>query len=159
MNERPAGIHVRIPGGGGLVLYHLVMDLNGMLAVDGQVIDGVPERLAELRNYVTPHLLTAGTHGNPEGCSRILGLQPQAIASGTEKANYVRALGAGHVVTLGNGANDVEMMDEATLSIAVLGAEGLCSRLLSSADVIVMHPCDGLDLLLKPTRLIATLRW
>jgi soluble P-type ATPase len=40
----------------------------------------------------------------------------------------------------------------------VLGPEGLCAAALRAADVVVTDPCDGLDLLLMPARLIATLR-
>jgi soluble P-type ATPase len=55
-------IEIDVPGRGLLRLSHLVLDVNGTLAVDGLLIDGVPERLAALRERLTLHLLTADTH-------------------------------------------------------------------------------------------------
>ena len=74
--------------------------------------------------------------------------------------------GLGHIRTstaaaadmLGNGFNDIQMFDAAQLSIAVLEREGMCAALLSHASVVVRSIEDGLDLLLKPDRLRATLR-
>jgi soluble P-type ATPase len=62
------------------------------------------------------------------------------------------------VVAIGNGANDAQMLGAAALGIAVLGVEGLALEALQSADVVVPHIVDGLDLLLNVPRLIATLR-
>lgn len=153
-----ATIQVSIPGRDDLALCHLVLDLNGTLALDGHVLDGVAERLAALRASLYLHVLTAGTHGHMEEARGILGVEPRPVGTGMEKRDYVRTLGAGHVVAMGNGANDVPMLQEAALAIAVLGPEGLCSEALRAADVVVAGPCAGLDLLLHPARLVATLR-
>jgi soluble P-type ATPase len=115
-------LKVAIPGRDPLTLHHLVLDLNGTLAVDGHVVTGVAERLAVLRAHLQLHLLTAGTHGHVEESALALDLQPLAIGTGTEKRCYVRALGPRQVVAMGNGANDVLMLREAALAIAVLVA-------------------------------------
>ena len=73
------------------------------------------------------------------------------------KAQFVRAL-AGGACAVGNGFNDINMFDEADLSIAVLEGEGMCAALLPHADVMVRSIAEGLDLLLKPDRLRADLR-
>jgi soluble P-type ATPase len=70
----------------------------------------------------------------------------------------VDGLGAGQVVAIGNGANDVDMLRTSALGIAVLGPEGLATPALLAADVVVASIDDGLDLLLQPKRLIASLR-
>ena len=57
-----------------------------------------------------------------------------------------------------SGRNDLLMCRDAALSVAVIGPEGAHGRLLSDADVCVTSINDGLDLLLKPKRLIASLR-
>jgi len=62
------------------------------------------------------------------------------------------------VVAIGNGANDAAMLQEAALGIAVLGPEGLAAEALLAADVVVASIEDALDLLLRPHRLVATLR-
>lgn len=151
-------IEIAIPGRGALSLRHLVLDLNGTLAFDGRMIAGVSERLAVLRARLTVQVLTAGTHGGLEECARDLGIPPRLVSTGEDKRDYLRALGAEGVVAMGNGANDVLMFEEAALAIAVLGTEGLCADALRAADVVVTDPCAGLDLLLHPARLVATLR-
>lgn len=67
-------------------------------------------------------------------------------------------MGAAGVAAIGNGANDAKMLETAALGIAVLGPEGLAVETLHAANVVVPHINDALDLLLKPVRLIATLR-
>jgi soluble P-type ATPase len=151
-------LQIAIPGRDVLVLRHLVLDLNGTLALDGQVVAGVAARLDALRAHLRLHVLTAGTHGHMDECATVLGLQPLAIGNGREKRDHVRSLGPEQVVAMGNGANDVLMLQEAALAIAVLGPEGLCADALRAADVVVADPCAGLDLLLYPARLVATLR-
>jgi soluble P-type ATPase len=154
-------LQIAIPGRDPLTLRHLALDLNGTLAVDGHVVDGVAARLDALRAHLQLHVLTAGTHGTHgymDECAMVLGLQPLAIGTGTKKRHHVRTLGPEQVVALGNGANDVLMLREAALAIAVLGPEGLCADALAAADVVVADPCAGLDLLLHPARLVAALR-
>ncbi|MEK6290566.1 MAG: hypothetical protein V4793_04090 [Paraburkholderia tropica] len=70
----------------------------------------------------------------------------------------MRRLGPERVAAIGNGRNDALMLEQAALAIVVLGTEGLASDALEAADVVVRHAVDGLGLLLRPRRLIATLR-
>lgn len=44
------------------------------------------------------------------------------------------------------------------LSIAILQDEGVATGTLLAADIVVKRVVDALDLLLKPLRLVATLR-
>jgi soluble P-type ATPase len=157
-NATKSGLIVSIPGREEIVLRFLVMDLNGTVALDGHVIAGVAERLASLRHHLELHVLTAGTHGNIAAAAQDLGVTPRLVGSAMEKRDYVRTLGVTQVVAMGNGANDRLMLQESALGIAVLGTEGLCAAALAAADVIVPDPNAGLDLLLHPARLVATLR-
>ncbi len=61
-------------------------------------------------------------------------------------------------VTIGNGRNDAGMLADATLGIAIIGPEGASPEAVSAGDVVVMDINDGLDLLIHPNRLKATLR-
>src|SRR2546423_15001945 len=133
-------LRVAIPGRDPLTLPHLVLDLNGTLAVDGHVVAGVAERLAALRAHLQLHLLTAGTHGHVEESALALGLQPLAIGTGTEKRDYVRALGPANVPAMGNGATDVLMLQQAGPAIAVPGPEGPCVQALAPANVAGADP-------------------
>jgi len=160
--------HITIPGRPSLELEHLVCDLNGTLALDGALCDGVAERLAELSTWLSLHILTAGTHSGLEqameqltaACATIGAPAPrwQRVETGADKAQHVTRLGADRVVAIGNGANDEQMFRAATLSIAVLGHEGASMQTLLTAHVAVASPLDALDLLLHPARLAATLR-
>ena len=115
----------------------------------------------KLSSQLEIHLLTADTHGKQDEIDRELNVKAHRIRTGNEaeeKGHYVRQLGAESVVAVGNGANDVAMMDHAELSIAVLGPEGLSTETLKMADVVVRDTKNALDLLLNPKRLLATLR-
>ena len=157
-----------IPGREPLSLDHLVCDVNGTLAEDGFLIEGVSGRLAQLAQTFTIHLLTADTFGTlttiveqiHQAAIAVDATSPQVsrVETGADKARYVSELAAMSVVALGNGANDEAMFQRVPLSIGVIGSEGACARTLLAAQVIVTSPLDALDLLLSPKRLIATLR-
>ena len=152
---------VEIPGYGCLALDHLALDLNGTLALDGEVLPGVAERLATLSPHLQIHLLTADTRGRGAATASTLGIRLHRLSPGGEadqKRAFVESLGAEKVIAVGNGANDAEMLAVAALGIAVLGSEGLAQASWRSADLTVPDISAALDLLLHPQRLIATLR-
>jgi len=154
-------IEIEIPGRDTLRLEHLVLDVNGTIAVDGQLVGGVAQRLAELHHSIEVHMLTADTRGRQQAIDAQLRIEAARIAAGNEvaqKAAFVQRLGGESVCAVGNGANDAEMLREAKLAIAVLGDEGLAVEALDGADVVVPHVNVALDLLLNPLRLVATLR-
>ena len=151
-------LRVDIPQFGLLQLDHAVFDVNGTLAVSGVAVPGVEERLRVLGRLVDIHLLTAGTHGGLDELKRVLGFPLRLVADGEEKRRYVAALGEDRVVALGNGRNDVAMLQLAALGIAVLGEEGVAVQAVQAADVLVRGPLAAIDLLLETKRLIATLR-
>jgi P-type E1-E2 ATPase len=154
-------IRLEIPGWGACELEHLVVDLNGTVALDGQMILGVDHKVAVLSAHLAVHLVTGDTHGKAEETSQRLGGRLVRIKPGYEasqKQALVERLGAGQVAAIGNGANDVGMLSAATLGIAVLGREGLAVQTLQSADLVVGRIEDAFDLLLHPRRLVATLR-
>lgn len=154
-------IEIDIPGLGPLRLRHLVLDVNGTLALDGGLIEGVGERLRRLAGGVEVHLVTADTFGTTGAIARALGLPSTLIPPGGQaeaKLAYVERLGADAVAAVGNGANDARMLERAALGIAVLGPEGAATAALLAAPVAVRDIRCGLDLLLHPRRLAATLR-
>ncbi|HUX77408.1 MAG TPA: HAD family hydrolase [Anaerolineae bacterium] len=140
---------------------HLVLDVNGTIAVDGRLVEGVAKRVAELRRSVEVHMLTADTRGRQQVIDAQLGMQAARIMpqdEAAQKASFVRELGGESVCAVGNGTNDAAMLREAELAIAVLGEEGLAVETLNVADAVVPSVTVALDLLLKPLRLVATLR-
>jgi P-type E1-E2 ATPase len=154
-------IELNIPGRGVQHLDHLVLDVNGTLAVDGQLIEGVRRSLGELRDRLTIHLLTADTFGRQREIDQALNLTAVRLRPGGEpqqKEEYVLALDAQRVVAIGQGANDAGMLRAAALGIAVVSLEGLAATSLAAADVLAPSITAALDLLLHPMRLVATLR-
>jgi P-type E1-E2 ATPase len=155
-------IELQIPGRGIIELDYAVFDVNGTLAVDGQLIKGVEPLIAQLRGKLEVRLLTADTHGKQAEIDRQLKFTADLLKPGgherEQKADYLRALGAHKVVALGNGANDVDMLKTAALGIAVIGHEGAAFEALAAADVVTHNIFDAIGLLLYPKRLIATLR-
>ena len=154
-------LQLAVPGFGRLELTEAVCDYNGTLAADGRLLDGVRERIIELSAQLRVHVVTADTFGSATGqlqgapCAlTILDAGGQALA----KRDFVHRLGAEHVVAIGNGRNDRLMLDAAALGIAVGGPEGAAAEALRASDIVVWHILDAFDLLLKPTRLLATLR-
>lgn len=154
-------IELNIPGRGTLQLEHLVFDVNGTLALDGQLLEGVPRLLRSLKDRLTIHLVTADAHGRQAVIDGQLDLTAVRLAPGDEaaqKAEYVRRLGAGHVVAVGQGANDAAMLKEAALGICLLSREGLAIETLGAADLVVADIYAALELLEKPLRIVTTLR-
>jgi P-type E1-E2 ATPase len=154
-------IQIEVPGRSTLELRHLVLDLNGTVALDGAPITGMGDRVAALSAHLVVHLATADSHGQAEEISRRLGCQLARIEpryEASQKGALVERLGAGHVVAIGNGANDARMLSAAAVGIAILGHEGLAVETLRAADVVVSCIEDALDLLLHPQRLMGTLR-
>ena len=151
-------IRLEIPQRGTIELQHAVFDINGTLAIDGEIAPEVIQRLHVLSEQLTLHFLTAGTQGNIPELERALGMSLRLISKAEEKMRYVQQLGPSNVVAIGNGVNDIGMLRLAALGIVVLSTEGLAARALQAADVLVNSPVDAIDLLLRPKRLIGTLR-
>jgi soluble P-type ATPase len=154
----PIMIRIEIPRRGLFELHHAVFDINGTLAVDGKPIPNVATALSSLAPSLSIHLLTAGTHGNLKELEETFGFPLQIISNGEEKAWYVQQLGPDNVIAFGNGANDAGMLRLAAIGIAVLAAEGVAISALQAADILAPGPIDAIELVLKPKRLVATLR-
>ena len=137
------------------------MDVNGTLAIDGQLIEGVSRRITALRDRLTIHLLTADTNGRQTIIDQQLGLTAVKTTPGDEvlqKAEYVRKLGSEKVVAIGQGANDAEMLKQAHLGICVMSQEGVARESLLAADLIVPNIIAAFELFEKPLRIVASMR-
>jgi soluble P-type ATPase len=117
--------------------------------------------MRELAAEVSIHVLTADTFGTVRSqiqqhpCTlTVLEGEDHDI----QKESVVTRLGAEHVFALGNGNNDRRMLASARVGVAVLEEEGCAGDAVRNADIVVRSAISGLDLLLKPLRLKATLR-
>ena len=151
---------INIPGREELNLSHLILDYNGTIAEDGEIIESIRPRLAELSKVLTICVITADTHGT--AAKKCEGLPLEVLTFPTTEVGAIKAQEAmkrtGGVITIGNGFNDIQMSDAADLSICVIGREGCCGALLTHTDIVVTSIDDALDLLIKTGRLRATLR-
>lgn len=151
---------ISIPGREDLVLRHLLLDYNGTIAEDGRLAEGVAQRVEALSRSLEIYVVTADTHGT--AAAACAGLPAKVLTYptvdvGAIKKQVAENLGKG-VACMGNGFNDLQMAEVCDLSVCIIGREGCCGALVGKADVVVTSITDGLDLLLKPDRLRATLR-
>lgn len=154
-------IELNIPGRGTVQLEHLVCDVNGTLAIDGQLIEGVARLLRGIKDRLTVHLLTADTHGRQAVIDQQLGLSAVRISPGQEseqKTAYITKLGAERVIAVGQGANDAGMLQAAALGVCILSREGTAIEAMLAADILAPDIFAALELLEKPLRMVATLR-
>ncbi len=154
----PGGIALAAPGAKRLSLTHVVFDFNGTLATDGALIRGVAARLRRLARLAEVVVLTADTFGTARAALAGLPVALGVVRTGRDKRRLVRSLGGGGVAVVGNGVNDLPMFEEAALGIAVCGTEGMAADLARVATIVVGDVNDAIDLLLRPKRLVATLR-
>jgi soluble P-type ATPase len=150
-------LSIEIPQGP-TVFGHLVLDFTGTLSENGTLLPGVAERLQRLAADLQITVLTADTFGTVEREMADLPVVVRIIADGREKAGIVAGMGPDEVLAVGNGRNDIPMMDVAGIGIAVLGPEGSAAGLLQAADVVTRDINEALDLVLNPLRMKATLR-
>ncbi|HHU31468.1 MAG: HAD family hydrolase [Zhaonellaceae bacterium] len=154
-------ITIDIPGRDILQIENVVFDYNGTLATDGTVSKETKDKLTELQELVNIYILTADTHGTVRENVAFLRARIETFPkenAGKEKARIVEGLDQEHTICIGNGYNDLLMAQRCALFICVLGQEGCNGKLLTLADVVVTSIEDALNLLLKPKRLVATLR-
>jgi len=154
-------IEIPIPGSDALRIEALLLDMNGTLAADGQVSDGIRERLGRLASQVRVVIATADTFGTAREALAVEGVELRVLTPGfqsAQKEKILEHLGTETTAAVGNGFNDHRMVARAALGVAVLGREGAAWETLRRARVVVTTPEDALDLFLEPRRLTATLR-
>lgn len=153
-----------IPGQCPLEIRHLVLDYNGTMATDGTLVPGVAERVRELNlppHELSVHVITADTMGTAQ--RQLEGLPCELSILGPNEQDqaklvFIQGLGVEQTVAIGNGQNDHLMLATAALGIAVIGEEGAAVQTILASRVVCRDILSALDLLLKPKRLIATLR-
>lgn len=158
-------IDLNIPGQGVIRLEHLVCDVNGTLAVDGKLVEGTSKAINNLRDRLEVHLLTADTLGRQALIDQQLNLtatriRPSEILGdeASQKAAYIKQLGAERVIAIGQGANDALMLRDARIGVCIFSPEGTAVETLNAADLVVPNILTALELLERPLRLVATLR-
>ena len=154
-------IKVDIPSYGILKLEKAVFDFNGTLANSGVLVDSVKSAMNELSKNLKIYVLTGDTFSSTSYQLEFLPCEIVIAPKENQrefKKGFIYELGCNDVVAVGNGRNDAEMLKSAALGIAVDNGEGIAKDALLSADIVVYGIDSVFELLLNPTKLIATLR-
>lgn len=155
-------MEINIPGREVVKIKNLLLDYNGTIACDGKLIPSVKEKIEAInKKGIKVHIVTADTHGTVKNqCSNMpVKIQIFDNSNASEnKREIVQKLKGDNCVCIGNGFNDGAMFKECAISIIVMGEEGCSVKSLMKADVVCKKIEDAFDLILKPNRMIATLR-
>ena len=116
-----------------------MLDYNGTLACDGELLEGVGQRLQALSQQLQIHVVTADTFGKvrdqmAELACQVVVLPVENQAAG--KLNYIIKLGAENSVCMGNGRNDRLMLEAAALGVVLVQEEGAAVATIMAADVV-----------------------
>ncbi|MCD6559401.1 MAG: HAD family hydrolase [Palaeococcus sp.] len=134
----------------------VVFDLNGTLGVEGRVNEEVKRLLDALSEKYRVIVLSADTFGTLEEEFKGIPIKIERVRDGEEKMK--KALNYEPYIGIGNGNNDIGMLENAELGICVIGEEGASVEALLNSDIVVRDVKDAIKLLLNEKRLIATLR-
>ena len=154
-------IQIDIPDFGMLSICYLVLDFNGTLACDGDLLPGVESKLRAISEKIDIHVVTADTFGKVRNAMNEIPCDVVVLPKNDQaqrKFDFISELGVNKVVAIGNGRNDRLMISEAALGIAVILQEGASRETVNSADILCSDICAALDLLVNPLRIVATLR-
>ena len=155
-------INIEIDGFGKIEAEYLVSDLNGTLAMFGEVSAETKKLIKQLKSKLKIFILSADTFNNGKkiaddlgvGFHKILGTKSQAL----EKCEFLQKLDPEKSIVMGNGRNDYMMFQKAKISFGIMGEEGINPQTLKEADLIVNRPENALKILLNPLALKAGLR-
>jgi len=144
---------------GEVEIKNIVLDYNGTIAKDGTVKTSVKKYIKELCAQFKIFVVTADTHGS--AAANLADTQTELKILTTsdhtkEKEDFVKSLG--NVFAVGNGSNDSLMLKAADIGVCVIEDEGASAKSVLNADIVCKSIEDAFELLIKPKRIIATLR-
>ena len=155
-------MEINIPGRGIIKIKNLLLDYNGTIACDGKLISSVKEKIEAIdKEGIKVHIVTADTHGTVKNQCADIPVQIQIFDNSNaaqNKREIVEKLGSENCICIGNGFNDGQMFEACSISVIVMGVEGCSAKSLMKADIVCKSIEDAFDLILKPNRIIATLR-
>jgi len=147
--------------GNKLELEFLVLDFNGTIACEGKLIKEIIPLIEELSKSMKISVITSDTFGTVREEIEDLPIRIVNLFSKNhteEKALFIDDLDRNRCIAIGNGNNDVKMLEIAKIGIAIMGCEGCSSEAMRVSDIICRDIIDALNLLINPSRLIATMR-
>jgi soluble P-type ATPase len=152
---------INIPGYKSVEIRNIVLDYNGTIANDGILIEGVAESINTISELFNVYVITADTFGTVkkqlEGINCEVTIIPKEKQS-EAKLNFVKSLNTETTVSIGNGRNDFDMINESVLGITVLQNEGSYTKTLLASDIVCKSIIDAFEIISTPNKLIAVLR-
>jgi len=153
-------ILIQRPGQESIEIDYILIDFEGTLASDGRVHPKAKDKINLLSKRTKIYILAKGEKEKiEETLRRVKGelFFLKEEDSSSKKLDLLLTLGAPRAVVIGNGLDDVPLMEKAGLSMAIIGKEGTSGKLIQTADLVFTNIVDALDFLLKPLRQKATL--
>jgi len=153
-------ISIQRPGMESLELHFVLIDFEGTLAMDGRVHPKAKDKVNLLSKRVTVYILTKSSKGKVEETLKKMKAEILYMTEGDssqQKLDVLQRLGPHQTAVIGNGFDDVQIMEQAGLGMCVIGKEGSSTEAVAKADLVVDSVLDALDFLLKPLRQGATL--
>ena len=144
-----------------LSIEYLLLDYTGTISEHGRVLEGVQEKIEHLREkFKKIVVLTADTFKSVT--KQLEDFEVEVVIfnekTGKAKLEYMKKLGCDKCAAVGNGNNDIEMLQKAALSIAVINKDGCNANLIRNADLVFRSTYDALDALIDERILISLLR-
>jgi soluble P-type ATPase len=153
-------ITIQRPGLNPLEIDFILLDFEGTLASDQRVHPKAKDKINLLSKRTQVYILTKGEKGLIEARLRKVKAEIAYLAeagASQRKLDLLRQLGATRCVAIGNGVEDVPMIQEAGFGICIISREGASVEAMENADLVFIDILDALDFLLKPLRQKATL--
>jgi soluble P-type ATPase len=153
-------IAIQRPGHEPLEIEFILLDFEGTLATDGRVHPKAKDKINLLSKRTKVYIFTTGEKERVSDVLRnvnaeVIYLKEGDVSQG--KLNLLQHLGPHRGVAIGNGVNDLAMIEHSALGIVVMNREGTMAGVIGKADLVFMNILDALDFLLKPLRQTATL--
>ena len=153
-------ISIQRPGMENLDIHFVLIDFEGTLAMDGRVHPKAKDKVNLLSKRATVYILTKGNREKVDETLRKMKAEILYVTEGDssqQKLSLLQRLGPHQTAVIGNGFDDVQIMEQAGLGMCVIGKEGSSPEAVAKADLVVTSVLDALDFLLKPLRQGATL--
>ena len=153
-------IVIQRPGTSPLEAEYLLIDFEGTLASDRRVNPKAKDRINLLAKRLKVTIFARSEREWVESVLRkvkadIVYVPEGAAAQG--KLDLLKRLGREKAVAIGNGADDIPVLQETALGICILGREGAAGGAFTKADLVFTDILHALDFLLKPLRQKTTL--
>lgn len=151
-----------IPNFGKCEIHNILIDLNGTLTNFENYPTGLIYLIQEMKKFFEIYVISANTRGTLDQVAEELGIKaihiPKSKSEKESKLISLRVLNPEKTIAIGNGNNDIDIITQSKIGIAVLGNEGASIQSLISSDLVVQSISDAFKILLDEKALIATLR-